>query len=57
MDDIRPQDLPPGQGASEGPAPDRKEEARRVGPESEHRGGSEAPEDALPEPLDPAIKG
>lgn len=57
MDDIRPQDLPQGQGASEGFASDRKEEAGRVGPEGEQRGGPEAPEDKLPEALDPAVKG
>lgn len=45
MDDIRPQDLPAGKPVSEGVAPARKEQPRRVGPEDEARGGPEAPED------------
>jgi hypothetical protein len=57
MDDIRPQDLPDGPPASEGPARRRKEGPKRVGPEDEERGGPEAAEDKLPEPLDPAVKG
>jgi hypothetical protein len=57
MDDIRPRDLPDGPAASEGTPPKRKEQPRRVGPEDEQRGGPEAPEDKLPEPLDPAVKG
>lgn len=48
MDDIRPQDLPAGQPASEGVAPPRKGQPRRVGPEDEDRGGPEAPEDTPP---------
>lgn len=57
MDDIRPEDLPDGKPASEGASPAGKAHSRRVGPESESRGGPEAPDDALPEPLDPAVKG
>ncbi len=57
MDDIRPKDLPEGLPASEGTPVQPKDRLRRVGPESERRGGTEAPDDGLPEPLDPAVKG
>jgi hypothetical protein len=46
MDDIKEDGSP----ASEGMPPPRKEEPRRVGPESEVRGGPESPEDDLPDP-------
>jgi hypothetical protein len=50
MDDIRSKDLPDNAPASEGVSPARRQEPRTVGPESEERGGPEAPDDRLPEP-------
>jgi hypothetical protein len=52
MDDIRPEDLPGHAAASQGvaqPRQRRRSGLRPVGPESEDRGGSEAPEETLTE--------
>lgn len=60
MDDIRPKDLPDGPPASEGVQsvlPAGLPERRSVGPESEVRGGPEAPEDEGSQPADRPAKG